>query len=160
MRQHIADILVYDTKRNLVLTVVTMKMFGKSREWAAQMRHNLYENEEGSLPKKCPFFLLALADHFYLWKNVEDEGLVMPTYDMDPRFSIEPYFKKSGYPLEKLNRESFELLVGFWLSGVTLAYEENDICSLDSKWLSKPYHEWLFESGLFNVIKRGLVEHL
>lgn len=43
---------------------------------------------------------------------------------------------------------------------VTLVYEENDICSLDSKWFSKPYHEWLFESGLFNVIKSGLVEQL
>lgn len=159
IQQQIANILVYDTKRNLVLTVVTMKISGKSPDWAALMRRNFYTDENATLPN-APFFLFALADHFYLWKNVDDKGEVKPTYDMDPRFALEPFFNKTGYSLKQLNRESFELVVGFCLSGIILAYEKNDICSADPKWLSEPNHEWLFGSGLFDAIKRGHIERL
>ncbi len=159
MIPEIADILVYDTRRNLILTVVTKNVPGKSTEWAALMRHNFYTDENAPLPNS-PFFLFALADHFYLWKNVEDKAEVKPTYDMNPLFAIEPYYDKTRYSLDDLNRESFELVVGFWLSGILLAYEKNDICTAEPLWLSEPNHEWLFGSGLFDAIKRGRIERI
>jgi hypothetical protein len=84
MIPEIANILVYDTRRNLTLTVVTKNVPGKSSEWAALMRHNFYTDENTPLPN-VPFFLLALADHFYLWKNVENKGSVKPTYAINPQ---------------------------------------------------------------------------
>jgi hypothetical protein len=159
MIPEIANILVYDTRRNLTLTVVTKNVPGKSSEWAALMRHNFYTDENAPLPN-APFFLLALADHFYLWKNVENRGEVKPTYNMNPLFAIEPYFDKTHHSLADLNRESFELVVGFWLSSITLAYEKNDICTAEPRWRSEPNHEWLFGSGLFDAIKRGRIERL
>jgi len=61
MIPEIANILVYDTRRNLTLTVVTKNVPGKSSEWAALMRHNFYTDENTPLPN-VPFFLLALAN--------------------------------------------------------------------------------------------------
>jgi hypothetical protein len=92
MREYLGDILVYNKKRQLVLVVVTANQKGKSREWAAEYRRNLYVNAE--LPK-TPFFVIALPDHFYLWKEVEDDGIVNPTYEMDPRFSLRDFLKRS-----------------------------------------------------------------
>jgi hypothetical protein len=158
MRQKIADILVYDTRHHLVLITITQNVWGKSSEWAALTRQNLYEYDP---PPKAPFFLLALPDHFYLWKNVEDTEKVKPSYDMDPRFYLHSFFKKnSSLSLEKLkSAESFDLLVGAALSGITFAYEKDEICSVYPQWLSQPNHEWLFESGLFDALKRGEVEY-
>ena len=157
IQQIVADILVYDTRHNLALVVITQNRWGESSEWAALRRQSLYEYDP---PPKAPFFLIALPDHFYLWKNVEDTGKVKPTYDMDPRFYLQSFLKKSGLSLEKLKQpDSFDLLIGAALSGITLAYEKDEICSVYPQWLSQPNHAWLFESGLFDAIKRGDVEY-
>jgi hypothetical protein len=157
MRQPTADILVYDTRQHLILTTLNQTRWGTSSEWAAQRRKDLYEYDA---PPSSPFFLIAMPDHFYLWKNVEDTGKVEPTYDMDPRFYLQSFFKKSGLSLEQLTQpESLDLLVGAALSVITFAYEKDEICSLYPEWLSQPNHEWLFGSGLFDAIKRGEVQY-
>jgi hypothetical protein len=155
--QIVADILVYDTRHNLTLVVITENRWGESSEWAALRRQNLYEYEP---PPKAPFFLLALPEHFYLWKNVECASKIEPTYDMDPKFYLQSFLKKSGLSLENLRQpDSFDILIGMALSGITLAYEKNDICSVYPQWFDKPNHKWLFESGLFDAIKRGEVQY-
>jgi len=155
--QIVADILVYDTQYNLTLVVITDNRPGESSEWAALRRQNLYEYDP---PPKAPFFLLALPEHFYLWKNVEDTGKVEPTYDMDPRFYLQSFLKNSGLSPEKLRQpDSFDILISMALSGITLAYEKNEICSVYPQWLFKSNHKWLFESGLFDAIKRGEVQY-
>ncbi len=134
----------------------TTKSF-RGKNFCAQ---KLLPRNEYDPPPKAPFFLLALPDHFYLWKNVEDTGKVEPTYEMDPRFYLQSFFKKSELSLEKLRQpDSFDILIGMALSGITLAYEENEICSVYPQWLNKPNHKWLFGSGLFDVIKRGEVQY-
>jgi hypothetical protein len=155
--QIVADILVYDTRHNLELVVITENRWEESPEWAALRRQNLHEYDP---PPRAPFFLLALPDHFYLWKNVEDTGKVEPTYDMDPRFFLQPFFKKTNLSLEKLRQpDSFDILIGSALSIITFAEEKNELCSAYPQWLKKPNHQWLFDSSLFDAIKRGEVQY-
>lgn len=138
--------------QQLVLVVVTWKQFGKSAQWAAQLRQNTYANE---LLPHTPFFLIALPDHFYLWKEVAEEGEVLPTYDMDPRFFLNTFFKHSGLSLETLNRESFDLLITGAFSAITFFSNPDELGSTFPNWLQSPQQEWLFESGLFEAIKGG-----
>jgi hypothetical protein len=152
MQEYLGDILVYNKKRQLALIVVSMNLRDKSRQWVMQFRRNLYQN--GTLPK-TPFFVMAFPDHFYLWKNVDDEGEVEPTYEMDPRFTLQSFFKKSGLSVEDLDRDSFELLINSWFSVLRLADEEPDISSRHPNWQLAQNHTWLFESGLFEVVKGG-----
>ncbi len=155
--QIVADILVYDTRYNLTLVVITENRRGETSEWAALRRQNLYEYDP---PPKAPFFLLASPEHFYLWKNVEDTGKVEPTYEMDPRFYLQSFLKGSELSLENLRQpDSIDILIGAALSIITFADEKDDLCSLYPQWLFKPNHKWLFESGLFDAIKRGEVQY-
>jgi hypothetical protein len=156
-QQLVADILVYDTRHNLTLVVIAENRQGESSEWAALRRQNLYEYDP---PPKAPYFLLALQDHFYLWKNVDDASKIEPTYDMEPRFYLQSFLKNSELSLEKLRQpDSFDILIGAALSIITFADEKNDLCSLYPQWLLEPNHKWLFESGLFDAIKRGEVQY-
>jgi hypothetical protein len=152
MREYLGDILVYNKKRQLVVVVVTANQKGKPREWAAEYRRNLYVN--GELPK-TPFFIIALPDHFYLWKEVEDDGIVNPTYEMDPRFSLRGFLKSSGLSPDKLSPSSFEFLVSGWFDMLQIVDEKMDICSQHSDWQFEQNQGWLFDSGLFEAVKKG-----
>jgi hypothetical protein len=152
MREYLGDILVYNKKRQLVLIVVTANQKDKSSEWAAEYRHNLYVNAE--LPK-TPFFVIALPDHFYLWKNASDDGIVNPTYEMDPRFTLRSFLKNSGLSPDKLSRSSFELLVNGWFGMLRVVDGKMEICSRHPDWQLEQNKAWLFDSGLFEAVKKG-----
>ncbi|OQY54745.1 MAG: hypothetical protein DRR08_22400 [Candidatus Parabeggiatoa sp. nov. 2] len=152
MKKYLGDILVYNEKRQLVLVVVTLNQCEKSREWVAEYRRNLYLNTE--LPK-TPFFVIASPDNFYLWKEAEDEGILNPTYEMAPRFSLRGFLKRSGLSPDKLNRSSFELLVNGWFDLLQIVDEKTEICSRYPDWQLEQNQAWLFESGLFEAIKHG-----
>ena len=152
MKDYIGDILVYDKKHQLVVTVVTMNHRGKPQNWAIKLRRNLYVNAK--LPK-TPFFVIAMPEHFYLWKDVEDEGEIVPTYEMVHRFTLQSFFKNSGLSVEELDRDTFELLTNAWFSFLQLAHEKMDICSQHPDWLLEKNQTWLFNSGLFEAIKNG-----
>jgi hypothetical protein len=152
MQEYLGDILVYDKKRQLALIVVSTNLRNKSSQWVMQFRRNLYQNS--ALPK-TPFFVMAFPDHFYLWKNVEDKSEVEPTYEMEPRFTLQSVVKKSGLSVDNLERDSFELLINFWFTALQLASEEKDICLRHPNWQLAPNHTWLFDSGLFEAVKGG-----
>lgn len=142
-----ADLIVYDRQGRLALIVEAKYKFGTTREWAAHLRRNMYAH--GLLPS-APFFLLALPDHFYLWKNEPDLlEPVEPTFDIDPRPFLEPYYRSLGIAPEDLTGQSFELIITSWLSQILSArFPEEQ---------SKDGQEWLIQTGLHETLQGGSI---
>ena len=146
MRQ-IADIIAYDTNGQLTLVIEIKSKLGTSAQWAAQMRRNILAH--GLLPS-TPFFLLGLPDHFYLWKdNGITPEVIKPTYEIDPRPFLQPYYEKSGLSSETISGKSFELVIVSWLSEILGTRSQDSL--QDSQ-------KWLLESGLFEAIHGGYMD--
>ncbi len=115
MKQY-ADIVVFDKNSQLALIAEVKSKRGTSSDWAKKMRRNMYAH--GLLPE-TPFFLLALPDRFYLWKNVHNTlEPLEPTQQIDPTPFLQPYYVRSGISPSELFEESFDLVVVAWLNQV------------------------------------------
>ena len=147
MKQY-ADILAFDRDGQLALIAEVKNKRGTSMEWAAKMRRNMYAH--GLLPN-APFFLLALPDAFYLWKNTgRDVALIEPLQRLDPNPFLQPYYETSGVSPSALTGRSFELIVTSWLNQVLRAKDPQD--------LSTSNQDWLVSSGLFHKLAGGHLE--
>src|SRR5260370_23723593 len=111
-----ADIAVYDSQGELGIIVDIKNKLGTDDEWAAKMRRNLVAH--GFLPK-VPFFLLALPDRFYLWKDKYLPQLEKPQYELDPSSFLESYFERAGVQPSSITETGFELLTVLCLSALT-----------------------------------------
>jgi hypothetical protein len=114
--------------------------------WAASLRRNLFAHAQ--IPA-APYFLLALPDRFYLWKDATLE-VIPPDYDVDTKEVLSPYLKKLSIPLEDLTEQSFELLIRNWLDDVTANNRKN--------WSKTRATAQLRRSGLYEAIKDGFVD--
>lgn len=139
-----ADMVIYDKTGQLTLVVEVKNKLDTSSSWAAKMRRNLLAH--GLMPD-TRFFLLALPDRFYLWK---DAGIVpevvSPDYEIDPRPFLGSHFNGAEISLSSLTGESFELVISSWLNKLL----QNDVLSPELQ-----EQDWLTESGLFDAIKLG-----
>ena len=145
--KNIADMVVYDSNGQLSLIIEIKNKQGTSRQWAAQMRRNILAH--GLLPK-TNMFLLALPDHFYLWKDIDAADDVTPTYDINPEPLLKPYYEKVGLSPEKMSGESFELILMSWL------YEIKNMEQLSPS-IPQETRRDLSESGLLKKIQEGQV---
>ncbi len=139
------DIAVYNAVGQLSLLTEVRNKLMTSGEWAAKLRRNILEH--GSFPE-TPFFLLALPDRFYLWK---DAGIVpeivKPNYEIDPTQFLNPYYERSGLPLSDLSKQNFMIIVSFWL---------NEVLISDTQPITFPSNQkWLTESGFLKAIAGG-----
>lgn len=136
------DVKVFDTSGNFVLAVEIKNKRGTNVEWASKMRRNLMVHGLVGAPQ---YFLLALPDRFYLWRDNDYRDLEPPEYEIDPLPLFKPYVGSTDEYLQNLSGEGFELLVVAWLSELLQTSElpENEKTS------------WLIESGLFEAIQRG-----
>src|SRR4051812_39798338 len=140
-----ADVVAYDPAGNLILVVEVKTKRGASGEWAAQMRRNLAAH---GIIHSANFFLLALPDHFFLWKGRNaDPSQVSPDYEIDSQDLLLPYFQAAGIAPDKVSGQSFELIVGSWLRDLVQTSD------LDPG--LKERHPWLVESGLFQALQGG-----
>jgi hypothetical protein len=143
-----ADIAVYDPSGQLRLIAEVKRKPGASAGWAAQMRRNIVAH--GLLPK-TDYFLLALPDHFYLWRGeASSVGIRPPDYTIDPGPLLEPYLEKVGLPAESLGERSLVLVVAAWL-GECLGTQKPENLPAESR-------QWLVESGLFEALRGGHLE--
>ncbi|OBQ38249.1 MAG: hypothetical protein AN487_08015 [Anabaena sp. CRKS33] len=139
-----ADMAVQGKDRHLQLLVEVKNKRGASKIWAAKMRRNMYAH--GLLPE-APFFLLALPDKFYLWKNIGlSTDLIEPDYEINPESFLKPYYPKAYAPNYQISSEGFELIVSAWL---------HQILTLPSVDLLPQNMDWLVNSGLFDAIHHG-----
>jgi hypothetical protein len=144
-----ADLTVYNRDDQPTLLVEVTKKLGASREWAAQLRRNLYAH--GTLPR-AKFFLLAMPDRFYLWKqNGADLELKEPVYAIDSRPILNPYFERAGVTANKIDGQSLELIIGSWLAEIIYADKRPEDFDDSQK--------WLIESGLYEAVAGGRFEY-
>jgi hypothetical protein len=147
MKKH-ADIAVYDPDYNLQLVVEIKNSPAADNQWAIQMRGNLLFKYE--MTPNAPYFLLVLPDHFYLWKNSKEAGEdAPPDYVINATAAL-TYFQPLPRPLTKIGREGLEMVMNEWLR--TLVTSE-----LQCAEVGQPL-AWLFDSGLYNTIKQGVVK--
>ena len=143
------DLAVYNHDDELVLIVEVKTKLDASREWATRLRRNILAH--GILPS-AKFFLLALPDRFYLWKDAGNNlAEIEPTYTIDARPILTPYFEQAGVAPDQISGVSFELIVSSWLSELV---HSDKIPEGDGA-----VRNWLIESGLYNAVVGGRLAH-
>lgn len=140
-----ADLAAYDPTGQLTLIVEVKGRTDRTRSWAMQVRRNMIEHS--ALPN-TRFFLLAMPDRLYLWKDAGNTPeMVEPTYEIDAAPFFQPYFDSAMSSPGQLTHESFELIVTSWLHELV-------------NWgipSGMPGAKELQESGLLEAIKGGSV---
>jgi hypothetical protein len=111
-----ADLVVYDRNGQIALIAEIKRKTGCSPEWAAKWRRNILAH--GGMPD-IKFFMIALPDRFYLWKNADSAPEpVAPTFEIDAEPLLAPYLKESGMLPKDISGQGFELIVSAWLNSV------------------------------------------
>jgi hypothetical protein len=141
------DLTAYNRNSQFVLGVEVKSKLDATPNWAAQLRRNMLAH--GTFPK-VPYFLLAFPDRFYLWKhNGASYEPLEPTYVIDARPFLQPYFEQSGITAAQVSGQSLELIVSSWLNEV-MHKAPGD---LDAS------QQWLMESGLYDAVVGGSLDH-
>ena len=142
------DIAVYSPDSKLQLVVEVKNKKGATPEWAANMRRNLFAH---SVVPYSPYFLLALPDNFYLWRNtISPIEMGPPDYEANSKPILEPYLHNSPNYLDTMSEYGLELIINSWLNKLVNANLTRETAS--------PHEAWLFDSGLYDVIKHGYVK--
>jgi hypothetical protein len=140
-----SDFIVRSSDNKLQLVVEVKTKRGSDSNWAASWRRNLFAHAQ--IPS-APYFLLALPDRFYLWKDASIK-VVPPDYEVDAKQVLSPYLKELSVPLDELTEQSFELLIRNWLDDVTADHRNS--------WSKTRATEQFQRSGLYEAIKDGLI---
>jgi hypothetical protein len=141
----IADFVAYSPDGQIALIAEAKGRTNTSRSWATRMRRNMLAH--GEVPNS-PFFLLALPDRLYLWKDVGNmPELVEPTYEIDATPLFQSYYATARVSPDQLTGESFELIVTSWLNELVRSGIPAEI--------PEPQRQLLQESGLLDAIRGG-----
>jgi hypothetical protein len=142
------DAIVFSPDWRLQAIVEIRNAPGAGAEWAAQTRRNLIQDE---LLPVSPFFLLALPDRLYLWRDTTGSLDAVPAeYEADGTAILSPYIGDPSARKYPLSNEGLDLAVTFWLRDlVDMRLEDL---------LSSPEYQWLLESGLYELVRDGRVD--
>jgi hypothetical protein len=141
------DLSVSDRNGKLALVVEVKGKTNASPAWATALRRNILAH--GTFPN-APYFLMAFPDKFYLWAGAEAEQSD-PTYTIDARPILQPYFDKAGVTADQISGQSLELIVASWLGELLHSRQAPE--TLDESL------QWLVESGLNDALSGGKFEH-
>lgn len=137
------DLAAYDRNNQLILVVEVKSKLNASPAWAARLRRNILAH--GTFPN-APYFLMVFPDQFYLWRNsASNQEPIEPTYVVDARPILHPYFERAGIRADLISGQSLELIVASWLN--ELIHKASD--ELDAS------QQWLVESGLHAAVLGG-----
>jgi hypothetical protein len=140
------DIAVYSPDGLLQLVVEAKSQQQTSRDWAARFRRNLLAHQ--AIPPSN-YFLLAMPDHLYLWKDGVNLTEAPPNYEIPTWEVLGDYLGSRTEQPRRIGEESLQLALASWL---------NDVAS--SKHELHPESEvdrMLIDSGLYEAIKSGAV---
>jgi len=140
------DIAVYSPDGRLQLVVEAKSQQQTSPEWAARFRRNLLAHQ--AIPP-ANYFLLAMPDHLYLWKNGVNQSEARPDYEIPTWEVLGDYLGGRSEQPRRVWEESLQLALASWL---------NDVAS--SKRELRPdsgVDRLLVDSGLYEGIKSGEV---
>jgi hypothetical protein len=143
----LADIVAYNPEGEIALIVEVKSRTNTSRVWATRMRRNMLAH--GSFPS-TPYFLLALPDRLYLWKDAGTiPDLIEPRFEFDATPFFQPYYTEAELAPEKLNTQSFEVIVTAWLNELIQSGIPDQTPTTQRQLLE--------ESGLVMALKNGNV---
>lgn len=141
------DLVGYDRDDQLTLVVEVKKKQDASLEWATRLRRNILAHD--TFPN-APFFLLALPDRFYLWKNgIKNHVASNPTYAIDAKPVLKPYLERAGVEVEQISGQSLELIIAAWLNEI-VRKKPNEFDASE---------RWLIESGLYDALVGGRLKY-
>jgi hypothetical protein len=139
------DLLVNDRDGQLVLIAEVKNRTNASADWAAQFRRNIFAH--GNVPK-VPYFLIIFPDRFYLWVEVDDTpSYIQPTYTIDARPILQPYFERAGVEADQIGGQSLEIIAALWLGEIIHSEKPPEGVS--------EYQRWLIDSGLYTALSGG-----
>ena len=139
------DLSVANRQGQLVLGVEVKRKTEASPAWAARLRHNILAH--GTFPK-TPYFMMVFPDRIYLWASDEAQlDRSEPTYTIDARPILQPYFERAGVAAEQISKQNLELIVSAWLGEMMHAEHPPD--AMDASQC------WLMDSGLYAALAGG-----
>jgi hypothetical protein len=140
-RPHV-DFTVEKPGEGILLLVEAKNTTSPSPAWAAQFLRNLYIHAQ--IPQST-YFLLALRNHLYLWRNpAPDVGA--PEFEADTIAVLRPYLGRIPMSLDELSQTSFELFIEAWLSDLVAGTLPDS-----------PDGRWLEESGLAECVRDAAI---
>lgn len=142
-----AAIAVESPRRNILLVVECL--LARTAEEAAETRRTLLGERYLSVPDTA-FFMLASSNEFYLWQpHSALESL--PTLTVPAKPLLREYL---GARIADLVpgplKESMNLAVSWWLSGLAAGYRKPDP--------SSDADQMIVKSGLYERMKGGIVQ--
>lgn len=149
-----ADVAVHDREGRLVLVVEAKGRSGVTPRWAARTFRNLHVH--GSVPDVA-YFMLALTDAFYLWKDPGRRTL--EAFGEGQREEVPPDLVVPAWEIIRLylggDNVSPSEVSGYALEMVLSAFM-TDILTADLSPETAPNNlKWLFDSGLYDAIRGG-----
>jgi hypothetical protein len=144
---YIADLVAYNPQKQIALITEIKGKVDASRSWATELRRNMMAHSHWPASE---FFLLALPNRLYLWKNAGNiPDLIEPSYEVDATPFFQPYFQRSRLTANNINKYGFELIVSAWLNEVLWVGLSGD--------LPEPQQQFFQDSGLLEALKGGTV---
>lgn len=140
-RENGPDILVRSPDNDIALIAEVKVRTQSSQEWAAKFRSNLFLNH---VIPKSRFFLLALPDFLYLWRNSNGPEPIRPDYAVRTVNVLQNYLTRSKTEPKYIGEEGLQLALTSWLRDATFSNKRPAVGS-DS-------HTLLVESGLLDAI--------
>ena len=141
-----ADLIVYSPDGVPQLAVEAKRKSHPSPEWAAKMRRNLLVHSP--LPP-TRYFLLAVPNRMYFWKDAPPEQEVAPDYEVDTAAVLRGYFDPGRVSPETMSEPSLQLAVAAWLGDLTTGRAAVPPDTSEA---------WLKDSGLLDAIRRGFID--
>ena len=134
-----ADILVHSDDFKLIVRV---KGGGQSSaEWAARYRRNLVEHD---LIPTTEYFLLAVPDYLYLWKEKGTLEVVPPDYVVRTFNVLKKYLTTSDAEPKVIDKDGLQFALSSWLRDATFSAKRPPKGS--------DAYKLLVESGLLDAI--------
>lgn len=139
------DLSIHNRKGQRIIDIEVTTKLNASPEWAAQFRRNILTH--GTFPK-APYFLMVFPDRFYLWSDADAQSdQSEPTYTIDARPILQPYFEGAGVTAEQISDQSLELIIESWLWQII--HSDKSPEDIDKS------QQWLVDSGLYNAVVGG-----
>ena len=93
MPNHLADLVIRDTKDDPLAVIDVVNFPGFSREEAIELRQRMIDR---GMPAQLPYFLLLTQDVGFLWKDTEKSQLdISPNYEFPMDGLVQRYEKDS-----------------------------------------------------------------
>ncbi len=134
------DIAVYNRSKHLTVIGEIKRRLNTTASWAAEFRRNTLAH--GQAPT-ADLFVVVVPERLYLWQS-SAPAEAMPSYEVDMRSVLNPYFERIGTSPKNIDPMAFELLISLWLQDLALAEP-------------KQVAPELLHSGLFDAVSGGQI---